>query len=411
MNLLIVTQYFWPENFRINDLVTDLVKRGHEITVLTGLPNYPGGEFAEGYSWKKGPWRQNYAGATVLRTLLLRRGSCGGVRLALNFFSFALFGSWRAWFGLRQSFDAIFVFGASPVTVGIPAIVASRRGKAPILFWVLDLWPESLTAAGGVRSPLVLGAVDRMVKWIYRRCSRVLVQSRAFIPEMARHGVPQEDIHYFPSWSEAVFQPLCQPDLEQLPLLPQGFKVLFAGNIGEAQDFSAVLAAAEILRDRTDISWLIVGDGRMAGWAKDEARGRGLERVFFLGRYPLEIMPHFYAAADALLLPLKQEPIFALTIPGKLQSYLACARPILAMLDGEGSRIVREAEAGLTCPAGDSVGLAANLLSLANMPVDARIAMGLNGRRYCEANFNQVRLFDQLESWLLEAAGESKERL
>lgn len=405
MKLLVVSQYFWPENFRINDLVADMVGRGHEVTVLTGQPNYPSGRFFPGYGWAR-PLTQSYQGARVVRVPLVPRGSAGAIRLALNYVSFAVFGALGVWLRLRGKFDAVFVFEVSPVTVGIPAIVASRRFRAPILFWVLDLWPESLAAAGGVQSPRVLRAVDRLVRWIYRNCARVLVQSRAFIPEIARHGVPHSNIVYFPGWGESLFQPLPQANSALLPPLPDGFKVLFAGNIGEAQDLPAVLKTAELLRDRSDIHWLIVGDGRMAAWAKAEVQRRGLAQVHFLGRHSLESMPHFYAAADALLLPLKREPIFALTIPGKLQSYLACARPILAMLDGEGARIAQESGAGLTCPAGDAECLAAQVFNLAAMPGPERSAMGLNGRKYYEANFDRTRLFDQLETWLEDAIQE-----
>lgn len=407
MKLLVVSQYFWPENFRINDLVADMVVRGHEVTVLTALPNYPSGQFFSGYGWIR-PRIESYQGARVVRVPIVPRGGAGAIRLALNYLSFALFGVLGVWLKLRGKFDAIFVFEVSPITVGIPAIVASRRFNAPILFWVLDLWPESLTAAGGVRSPRLLRAVARLVKWIYQNCSRVLVQSRAFAPEIARHGVPESRVLYFPSWGESLFQPLQQADSSMLPPLPEGFKVLFAGNIGEAQDLSAVLRAAECLQGRPDIHWLIIGDGRLAAWAWEEVQRRGLSQVHFLGRHPLEAMPHFYAAADALLLPLKREPVFALTIPGKLQSYLACARPILAMLDGEGARIVQESGAGLVCPAGDAEGLANQVLKLAAMPESERQAMGQNGRQYYETNFDRTRLFDQLETWLENAIQERK---
>ncbi|MBA3032738.1 MAG: glycosyltransferase family 4 protein [Gammaproteobacteria bacterium] len=407
MRLLVVSQYFWPENFRINDLVADMAARGHEVTVLTGQPNYPSGRFFPGYGWTR-PHIENYQGTRVVRVPLVPRGSAGAIRLALNYISFAFFGAVGVWLRLQGKFDAVFVFEVSPVTVGIPAIAAGRRFKAPVLFWVLDLWPESLTAAGAVKSPMVLRTVDRLVKWIYRNCARVLVQSRAFVPEIARHGVPDANILYFPSWGESLFQPFQQADATLLPPLPAGFTVLFAGNLGEAQDLPAVLRAAELLRDRADIHWLLVGDGRMAAWAKAEVQRRGLSQVHFLGRHPLESMPHFYAAADALLLPLKREHIFALTIPGKLQSYLACARPVLAMLDGEGAHIVEEAGAGLACPAGDADGLAAQVLRMAATPETERRAMGLNGRKYYEVHFDRTRLFDQLETWLEDAIQESK---
>jgi colanic acid biosynthesis glycosyl transferase WcaI len=407
MKLLIVSQYFWPENFRVNDLAEAFKTRGHEVTVLTGIPNYPVGQFFEGYGYFQRT-RETWRGVEIVRAPLLARGRGGGIRLGLNYLSFAWFATIVARFRLRGSFDAIFVFEVSPVSVGIPAIVASRRFNAPILFWVLDLWPESLTAAGGLRSPKVLHAVDRLVKWIYKNSYRVLVQSRAFVPEITRHGVPESRIQYFPSWGESLFQPMQQVDTTLLPPLPQGFKVLFAGNIGEAQDLPAVLKAVEFLQHRSDIHWLIVGDGRMAAWAKEEVYRRGLSQVHFLGRYPLEAMPHFYAVSDALLLPLKREPIFALTIPGKLQSYLACARPILAMLDGEGARIVQESGAGLACPAGDAEGLASQVLKLAAMPEPERQAMGLSGWQYYKMNFDQTRLFDQLETWLENAIHESR---
>ncbi len=402
MKLLVVSQYFWPESFRVNDLVADLVARGHEVTVLTGQPNYPSGNRFQGYG-RFSPRTENYKGAKVFRVPLVRRGSAGKIRLALNYLSFVIFGTLGVWLRLHGSFDAIFVFEVSPITVGIPAVFASHKFKAPILFWVLDLWPESLTAAGGVRSPGILKMVDRMVKWIYSNCSRILVASRAFIPEVESHGVPSSNILYFPGWGESLFQPLKEADLTKLPALPNGFRILFAGNIGEAQDFPTILRAAALLRDQTDIQWLILGDGRMAEWAREEARKQKLLNVHFLGLHPLESMPHFYAAADALLLPLKQEKIFALTVPGKLQSYMACAKPILAILDGEGTRIVREAKAGLTSPAGDSGSLAAQIKHMASLSESERKEMGLNGRKYYETHFDRNRLFDQLEIWLKDA--------
>ena len=222
MKLLVVSQYFWPENFRINDLVADMVGRGNEVTVLTGQPNYPSGRFFPGYGWTRRS-TESYQGARVVRVPLVPRGSAGAIRLALNYVSFAVFGALGVWMRLLGKFDAVFVFEVSPVTVGIPAIVASRRFRAPILFWVLDLWPESLAAAGGVQSPRLLRAVDHLVRWIYRNCARVLVQSRAFIPEIARYGVPLSNIVYFPGWGESLFQPLQQADSALLPPLPQGW--------------------------------------------------------------------------------------------------------------------------------------------------------------------------------------------
>ena len=352
---------------------------------------------------------EDYAGAKVVRVPLLPRGHGGSMRLIFNYLSFVLSGIWGAAFRLHGPFDVIIVFETSPITVGIPAAFARWRFQAPILFWVLDLWPDSLAATGAVRSPLVLGEVSRLVRWVYRRCARVLVQSRAFIPEVVRHGVPRERVLYFPNWVEPEYRGLDARLSDKVPPLPAGFKVMFAGNIGIAQDFPAVLAAAERLKERTDVHWLIVGDGRMADWAKKKVQDCGLEeQVRFLGQQPSETMPYFFAAADAMLVSLKSEPIFALTIPGKLQSYLACGRPVLAMLDGEGARVVEEAEAGLVCPAGDAETLADNVVRLAALSPEERERLGANGRRYAATHFDRERLFDRLEEWINEAVHEER---
>jgi glycosyltransferase involved in cell wall biosynthesis len=405
MNILVVSQYFWPENFRINDLVTGLIGRGHNVTVLTGQPNYPSGSFFPGYGWRQ-PRTEKYAGANVIRVPLFPRGAGGGGRLLLNYLSFVLSACWGVLFRIPSGkhFDAIFVFEPSPITVGIPAALARWRFRAPLLSWVLDLWPESLVAVGAVRSPLLLCGVDVLVRWIYHHSDLVLVSSRAFTPEVVRHGVPEAIVRYFPNWGEAVFETLpAAGSIADLQKFPPGFRILFAGNIGAAQDFAAILDAATHLKECRDIQWLILGDGRMAAWAKAEVIRRGLEHtVYFLGQRPLEEMPGFFAAADALLLSLRPEPIFARTVPGKLQSYLAAGRPVLAMLDGEGARIVAESGAGVHCSAGDSTALAEAVDRLAAMPSIERGRMGCNGREYFLEHFARERVFDHLEAWFAE---------
>jgi len=405
VKILVVSQYFYPENFRINELASVLVERGHQVTVLTGQPNYPSGKFVPGYGWG-GPRSEEYAGAQVYRVPLVRRGSASAARLVLNYLSFVFTACWGVLFRLPadSQFDAIFVFGTSPVTVGIPAALARRRYRAPVLFWVLDLWPESLSAVGAIRSPWLLRRVESLVRWIYRRCDRVLVQSRAFVPEITRHGVAEAVVRYFPNWGEATFDvPAAGVDSLRLSGIPDGFRVLFAGNVGAAQDFPAILDAAARLKERADIQWIIVGDGRMAAWARGETRRRGLEqRVYFMGQHPQADMPSFFAAADALLLSLRREPIFALTVPGKLQSYLASGKPVLAMLDGEGRRIVDEARAGFTCAAGDGEGLAQVVEQLAAMSAAERVTMGQRGREFFLEHFARERVFDHLDAWLVE---------
>ena len=404
MKILIVSQYFWPENFRINDLTQELMQRGHRVTVLTGVPNYPAGRVFDAYRQNPKAFEQ-YSGARVWRVPMLPRGD-GAVRLFLNYLSFVigacLNGPWR----LRgQQADVIFVFEPSPVTVGLPAILLGRIKRAPVVFWALDLWPETLAAIGVVRSPRVLGWVGHLVKFIYERCTLVLGQSRAFLASIAKYCSDTQKIRYFPSWAEEVFN---EPDLmpaPEVPVLKGVFNVLFAGNIGEAQDLPAVLEAAESLKHNAAIRWLIVGDGRKSDWLLEEAARRGLQaNVLLLGRFPVERMPSFYTHADALLVSLKKDPVFSMTIPGKVQSYLMAGVPLLGMLDGEGAKVITEANAGLVCAAGDAGGLAAAVLQMAAMPTEQRHQLGANGRAFAQKEFDRGLLMDRLEVLLHEAA-------
>ena len=406
MKILVVSQYFWPENFRVNDLSLGLQEQGHEVTVLTGMPNYPSGSFFSGYNGCN-RWREDYHGVKVVRVPLLPRGKGGKLALALNYLSFALLASLIAPFRCRGHYDAIFVHEPSPMTVGLPAIVLKKLKKAPIFFWVLDLWPQSLSAAGGVNSKAVLAGVERMVAFIYSHCDKVLVQSRRFIPEVERFDVDTDDILYFPSWAESLYRPVARSQsLREEFSLPEGFYIMFAGNVGVAQDFETILSAAEKLRDCENIHWLIVGDGRKSGWVEAEISRRGLqETVHLLGRHPLERMPEFFCFADVMLVSLKRDPIFAMTIPGKVQSYMACGRPIVAVLDGEGAQIVEESGAGYSCPAENAEELARVVEKMASMPKLEREEMGGRGRKYYEEHFERSRLFARLESWMEQFKG------
>jgi glycosyltransferase involved in cell wall biosynthesis len=402
VRLLVVTQYFWPENFRINDLVAGLVERGHEVVVLTGYPNYPDGDvFPE---FKRNPAAFATFGATrVVRVPLLRRGQ-GGWRLLLNYVSFAVSASTLGPWKLRgQRFDAIFAYEPSPITIGVPAAVLRRLKRAPLAFWVLDLWPETLAAIGAVRSQWLLAAVGKLVAFVYRRCDLILAQSRSFVPQIARYLPSAERVVYFPGWSEAALATGHVEPSPAVPVVAGTFNVMFAGNIGDAQDFPAILAAAELLKGHPEIRWLIVGDGRAAAWVASEVERRGLsQRFLLLGRHPLEQMPAFFKHADALLVSLKNEPVFALTLPGKLQSYLAAGIPVLAMLNGEPADVVQRSRGGFTCAAGDARGLAAAVLRLAQLTPAERAEMGRRGKAFSASEFDRATLISRLEAWLAE---------
>jgi len=403
MRVLVVSQYFWPENFRINDLVVELRDRGYDVTVLTGKPNYPSGTvFAE---FERCPESfANYAGIEIIRVPMLAR-SRGAVRLLLNYLSFVVgavvYGPGKI---RKRSFDVIFVYEPSPVTVALPAIFFGSRKNIPVVFWVLDLWPETLVALGVVRSKWLLGLISRCVKFIYDRCTLVLGQSRGFVPSISRYCSDPSKVRYYPSWAEDVFSGLPSQRAPEVPVAEGMFTVVFAGNVGESQDMPAVVEAAWILRDEPRVRWVIVGDGRKSDWLKSEIEQRGLGgKVMLAGRYPIDRMPSFYAHADALLVSLKRDPVFSLVIPAKLQTYLAAGIPVLGMLDGEGARVIHEARAGLCCPAGDAAGLADCVVKMMSLSQTELSAMGNNGRRYIAEEFDRGQLISRLEDFFREA--------
>ena len=396
MRILIVTNHFWPENFRINDLAVGLKERGHEVTVYSGVPDYPEGRYYRGYGVIKRRV-DNYQGVRIVHFPLIPRGKGRGWNLLLNYLSSCAMASLLAPAYCHGSYDVIFVFETSPVTIGIPAVVMRRLKSIPMVFWVQDLWPESLSATGAVRSPRVLNAVSRGVRFIYRRCDRLLVSSRGFVKNIEAIGGYTREIEYFPNWVEPGYLGGDEPKQLALPDLPSGFRLMFAGNIGAAQDFETILHAAEILKEQ-DIHWIILGNGRRFGWVKGEIDRRGLDGKFhLLGRFPAAMMPAFFSQADGMLLTLKREPIFALTVPGKLQSYMASGKPIVAGIDGEGAALVEEAGCGLTCPAESPDRLAACVKRLYEMPGARREEMGAKGLQYARAHFDCEALFDRLE--------------
>jgi colanic acid biosynthesis glycosyl transferase WcaI len=404
MKILIVSQYFWPENFRINDLVVGLMDRGHDVAVLTGQPTYniqPGSVGDEDLS--------DYHGALVMRVPMIGRGE-GKLRLMLNYLCFFLSASTIGLWKLRgRQFDVVFAPQLSPVTAILPAIVIRALWRRKLAIWVLDLWPDTLQALGVVRSPRILGWVGVLVRFIYHRCDCIFVQSKSFVAKVQTQARKPVTVEYLPSWSEVMADPAAVDFAPEVTQLPGMFTIVFAGNIGATQDFPSVVEAMTILRDVPDLRWVIAGEGRIADWLRSECATRGLSNVAMVGAYPLDRMPSFFKHADALLVPLKAEPIFAMTIPGKVQTYLASGKPILAMLDGEGAQVVRESGAGIACGAGNAVGLAAAVREMMALDPEARAAMGRAGQDYCARTFDRATLIDQVEQRLLALSHKEKD--
>lgn len=403
MNILIVTQYFWPESFRINDLAEGLAERGHNITVLTGKPNYPVGKFFPGYGFlRKG--QEQYGNIKIIRSPLIPRGKKNKLQLMLNYISFAFFSSLIGFLKCKKP-DVIFVYEPSPITVGLPAVFLKKIKRAPILFWVQDLWPESVVAVGAVRSPKIVKWLEKLVKFIYARCDLILTTSLAYFDSIKKYDVSDHKLRYFPQTAEKIYSPVhLSEDASEIKMFPAGFRIMFAGNIGIAQDPETIVAAANHLRDYKDIKWLLFGDGSRREWLQSEIERCQLqETVYWFGQHPVDSMPRFFSQADALLVILKKTPVFSLTIPAKIQSYLACAKPIIAVLDGEGRRVVEEAGAGLTVHTEDPHALAQTVLKMYQMDAEERKQMGYNGKVYFDEHFERDVLLNRLETWMCEA--------
>jgi glycosyltransferase involved in cell wall biosynthesis len=396
LKILIVSQYFAPENFPINGIVKSLVEKGVEVDILTGNPNYPEGRIYPGYR-AVGCGRTSWHGIGVYRVPIFPRGARGALRLAMNYLSFVFFASlFGPWLLRSNRYDAVFVYAPSPILQAIPAIVLATIKRCKVAVWIQDLWPESLSATGYVANVRLVAMMRVVVRAIYARSDLLLVQSRGFQLSVAALANGRT-IAYLPNAVEDMYfaegpdQPL--PAIEGLDA---AFVVLFAGNIGAAQGVGVIVDAAKLLSPYEDIHFIVAGNGSKLAWLREETRAQSLTNLHLLGRLPATIMPTLMSKASALLVTLTADEIFSVTVPSKVQAYLASGRPILASLNGEGARLVEEAQAGLAVPAQDAKGLAEAVLRLYYMSDEERSRLGANGRRYCWENFRQEKVVGQL---------------
>ena len=352
MKILIVTQYFYPENFKSNDLAFELVKRSHQVDALVGIPNYPEGKYYKGYHVFKRRI-ETINGVNVFRSFQFPRGKRNRGLLMLNYMSFVFSSCVNVLlFLIWKKYDAIIVHEPSPIFQAFPAILLGKIKKIPIYLWVLDIWPDAMMSGGGVKNKKILSIVNRMVVWIYAHCDKILISSKRFTESILTKGDFEEKIIFFPNWSED----LLQADRGYIiPELPDGFIIMLAGNLGRSQNLDAVVQIIEDLRDINELKWVFVGDGSEKDWLDSYIIEHDLcEKAYTLGRFPAEAMPAFYARANALLLSLRSGfPHLEMVVPARLQSYMSAGRPVLAMIGPGGSDIIQEARCGYAVPAGD----------------------------------------------------------
>ncbi|WP_119071451.1 glycosyltransferase family 4 protein [Aggregatilinea lenta] len=398
MRIVLLSQWCAPEpDVRVASLARELVKLGHEVTVLTGFPNYPHGRLYPGYRLKLWQHEELY-GAKIVRVLLYPDHSQSKVKRVLNYFSFASFASILGPL-MSGSIDVMWVYHP-PLTVAIPALWISLLRRVPFVYGIMDMWPETLIATGMVRDGVGIRLLEKFAHFVYRHAAALTVVSPGFKDNLIQKGVSPERIHVIPNGAdENIFRPVDRdPDLGEQYNLIGHFNILFGGNMGPAQSLEMAIEAAALLIDLPEVKFTFVGDGISVSDLKAQAAAKNLTNVQFVGQQPMAEMARFHSWADVLLVQLRDEPLFHITIPSKILAYLASGRPILCAVPGDGADVVREAKAGLICLPNDPRTLAAKVRELYLMPADERERMGQNGRRFFLEQFSSNVLVCKYEA-------------
>lgn len=394
MKLLILTNHFYPESFRVNDIAFDRQGRGDEVTVLTAIPDYPEGKFHKGYSLFRRRCEM-LNGVKVVRVPVIPRGNGGKFRMMLHYASSVFFFFFYSLYqALFHRYDAVFVHDTSPAFISSPAQRVGRYQKIPVYHWILDMWPESLTA-GGINSGWVYNRILRKMKTYYRRDKKIFITSRGFRKMLLDRCVENEKIFYLPNWCD---EAVSSGESVKLPEIPTGFVVMFAGNLGEAQNLENVLKAAKLCRENKDIHFVFVGDGRKKPWMEEFIASEGLsETVHLPGRFPSSAMMGFFEKADVLLVSLKDELVFNMTLPAKVQSYMAAGKPILGVLQGEGADIIAEAGCGWSVDPGNPYAIAGRIVDISKQSAGLLQSLGAKGFAYYKEHFTRDICMDILD--------------
>lgn len=390
MKIIFVTQHFYPEQFRINDVFFELAKRGHDITVLTGLPNYPTGKIPKEYRFFKN--RVQYInGLKIIRVPLISRGK-NLFKLSLNYISFAINSSIESLF-IKKNFDIIIGHQTSPITQVLAGVILKKLTKKPFIIYCFDLWPASLETVKINQNNFIYLLISKISKWIYNKADYIFLSSHSFKKYFNEYHNIYSNLVYFPMYAEKIFENLNQKNSFDNN---SKFNLLFAGNIGKMQSVETIIKAANILKEYKDIIFHIVGDGSEKSNAENLAKKLKLKNVVFHGYHKLEKMKEFYELADAFLVTLKDNKIISYTLPGKVQSYMAAGKPIIGAINGEANEIIKKANCGLCGPAEDYKTLARNILKIYNNRDLIRI-YGMNAKKFYTENFRRDLYFKKLE--------------
>ena len=397
MRILLVTQYFHPENFKSSELAFELAKRGHHVDALVGIPNYPEGKYYNGYGvFKKR--REVLNGVNVYRAFQTPRGKGGAIGLSLNFLSFAFFATLRVLFHFawKKKYDAIVVYEPSPITQMIPAIILGGIRGVKVYSWVTDIWPDSVVSTiGEKKGKYIKGILNSITNWVYRHSDKILISSKGMESLVNRDADYSDKIIYYPHWCEDMMN----MPREKVGDIPTGFNIMLAGSVNDGIGIPALISLAKELEDAKKVNILIVGGGSGESFLKEEIAKNKLTNIYMFGRHPFSKMPAFYDKADAMLLTLKESklPHLRATVPSRLQSYMSAGKPILAMIDGSASDLIQEANCGFAVHSGEAKALACYIKDVILKNKDEFAKCGNRSREYYLHNFTKDLCVSNLE--------------
>ena len=405
--VLVISQCFYPEQFRINDITEQWVKRGYDITVVTAIPNYPQGKFYDGYGITKNR-TEYYKGMKIVRLPIIPRGN-NPIMLCLNYLSFIISGFF--WSKLTKlDVDYVFNFETSPITQSLLGVWYSKRKKKPYYLYIQDLWPENVESVAGVKNKFILNLIGKMVDYIYSNSTKVLATSKSMIEAIKSRNVPQSKLEYFPQYAEDFYKPVDKNMVENKIKNTiysknihgrENFNLIFTGNIGYAQGLDILPKVAKILKQDDlpkNVIFNMIGDGRYKSTLIKIIKDLNVEDMFnFINRQPAEKIPQYMSLSDVAVLTLSNNKVFEMTIPAKLQSYIACAMPIVASAQGETENIINESNCGICVKNGDEIAFARAIKQLMFLEKKELNKLGQNGMEYSKKNFNRELLLNQMD--------------
>ncbi|WP_412767892.1 glycosyltransferase family 4 protein [Enterococcus gallinarum] len=397
--ILVVSQYFFPEQFRINDICNSWIERGYDVTVLTGIPNYPQGDFFEGYGFNKRR-NENLNGINIIRIPIIPRKK-SSMTMALNYLSFVISGWFWKLFN-KENFDMVFIYEVSPMTQALPAVWIAKKLKIPCYIYVMDLWPENFEIITGISSPLVITPLNKMVDYIYKNCNKIFTASESFKKNIQSRGVDPEKVFFWPQYAEEFYH--TRATKSKKIIVDDKINITFAGNVGMAQGLEILpIIGQRLKKENVNIRFNIVGSGRYLETLINEVTKNALQEYFnFLEPVPPTEISEIFSASDFSFVSLQENEIFSMTIPAKLQSSMACGKPILLSASGESKDIVIKAECGYASDAGDVNHLIENIKKIVKLDKKQIEKLGNNSRNYFENNFEKEKLLDSMDSFLVE---------